>query len=57
LVREVDSPAPGFDTRQELAAWTIRMAEATGQQVALIEASICLSCLNAEAPGRQISRK
>lgn len=57
MADEIDMPAPGFDTRQAFAAWVIRMADATGSQVALIEASLSVSCLNAEAPGRQISRK
>ena len=57
MVDESNMPAPGFDTRQEFAEWTIRMAEATAQQVALMEASICLSCLAAEAPGKPVSRK
>lgn len=50
LVTEIDSPVPGFETRQEFAEWVISMAEATGRQVAIIEASLPVSCLNVDAP-------
>ena len=50
LATEAGQPVPGCDTREELAEWMIRMAQATGRQVGAIDYALPLSCKDVEVP-------